>query len=146
MVKQTRRRTVWATAALLMGLGGAWAARKAAAAPPQVPVDFDGDRVSDFAVVRNTGGGPTGTITWFMLRSDELGMARPLFRSVTRTGTQVRLVFTTQAGTNYALQYMTSLTQTTWTTVGSVLGTGQTMTNFVTTPTNQVLNYRLRPT
>lgn len=29
-------------------------------------VDFDGDGTTDFAVVRNTGGGPTGAITWFV--------------------------------------------------------------------------------
>jgi len=35
-------------------------------APPGVVVDFDGNGRSDFAVVRNTGGGPTGQITWFI--------------------------------------------------------------------------------
>ena len=29
------------------------------------PVDFNGDGKTDYAVVRNTGGGPTGQITWF---------------------------------------------------------------------------------
>ena len=29
------------------------------------PVDFNGDGKTDFVVVRNTGGGPTGQITWF---------------------------------------------------------------------------------
>jgi hypothetical protein len=35
------------------------------AAPAQHIVDFDGDGKTDYAVVRNTGGGPTGQITWF---------------------------------------------------------------------------------
>ena len=30
------------------------------------PVDYTGDGVSDFVVVRNTGGGPTGNITWWV--------------------------------------------------------------------------------
>ncbi len=36
------------------------------AAPTQNHVDFNGDGKTDFAVVRNTGGGPTGQITWFI--------------------------------------------------------------------------------
>ncbi len=35
-------------------------------APTQNHVDFNGDGKSDFAVVRNTGGGPSGQITWFI--------------------------------------------------------------------------------
>lgn len=34
-------------------------------APPQHVVDFNGDGRTDFSVVRNTGGGPSGQITWF---------------------------------------------------------------------------------
>lgn len=37
-----------------------------ASAPAQHIVDFDGNGKSDFSVVRNTGGGPTGQITWFI--------------------------------------------------------------------------------
>jgi hypothetical protein len=29
-------------------------------------MDFDGDGTADFAVVRNTGGGPSGAVTWFV--------------------------------------------------------------------------------
>ncbi len=34
-------------------------------AAPAAAVDFNGDGRTDFSVVRNTGGGPTGQITWF---------------------------------------------------------------------------------
>ncbi len=34
-------------------------------APPSTVIDFDGNGRSDFSVVRNTGGGPSGQITWF---------------------------------------------------------------------------------
>ena len=30
------------------------------------PLDYDGDLKTDFVVVRNTGGGPSGAITWFV--------------------------------------------------------------------------------
>jgi spore coat protein A, manganese oxidase len=30
------------------------------------PIDFSGDNRSDFAIVRNTGGGPSGAITWWV--------------------------------------------------------------------------------
>lgn len=33
------------------------------------PLDYDGDAKTDWVVVRNTGGGPSGQITWFMLNS-----------------------------------------------------------------------------
>jgi subtilisin-like proprotein convertase family protein len=33
--------------------------------PSDAPVDFNGDGTTDFVVVRNTGGGPSGQITWF---------------------------------------------------------------------------------
>ena len=132
-------------AALLSGLSVAGWAWNAGAAPPRPPVDFDGDRVSDFAVLRSTGGGITGAVTWFMLRSDELGAARPLIRSIARTGNQVRLVFTTQTGSNYALQAIGSPTQTTWTTLGGVVGSGLTQTNVVTPPSGATMNFRLLP-
>ena len=131
---------------LALMLGALWGGTVTGATRHRVQCDFDGDRVSDFAVVRNTGGGPTGTITWFMLRSDELGAARPLFRSVTPTGGNLRLVFTTEPGTNYVLQSLTVLTQATWNTIGGITGTGQAMTNFVPLTTNRVINFRLRPT
>ena len=35
------------------------------------PLDFDGDGKTDFAVVRNTGGGASGQMTWFILRSSD---------------------------------------------------------------------------
>ncbi|HVE59034.1 MAG TPA: VCBS repeat-containing protein [Pyrinomonadaceae bacterium] len=38
----------------------------APAVTPQHVVDFDGNGKTDFAVVRNTGGGPGGQITWFI--------------------------------------------------------------------------------
>jgi len=48
------------TAASLILTGGAAVAADA-------PVDFTGDGKSDYAVVRNTGGGPSGQVTWFIL-------------------------------------------------------------------------------
>ncbi len=35
-----------------------------AAAPAQHIIDFDGDGKTDFSIVRNTGGGPSGQVTW----------------------------------------------------------------------------------
>lgn len=35
------------------------------AAPPGAPVDYNGDGKTDFSVVRNTGGGSGGQVTWF---------------------------------------------------------------------------------
>src|SRR6516164_971169 len=32
---------------------------------PNAPVDFNGDGKTDFVVVRNTGGGANGQLTWF---------------------------------------------------------------------------------
>jgi hypothetical protein len=37
----------------------------APAIPANAPVDYDGDGKTDYSVVRNTGGGPTGQVTWF---------------------------------------------------------------------------------
>lgn len=37
-----------------------------AAAPMQHVVDFDGNGKTDFATVRNTGGGPSGQVTWYI--------------------------------------------------------------------------------
>ena len=36
-----------------------------AAAVASAPVDYNGDGKTDYSVVRNTGGGPTGQVTWF---------------------------------------------------------------------------------
>ncbi len=48
-------------------VGTTWAdVTQAAAVNTQNHVDFNGDGKTDFAVVRNTGGGPTGQITWFI--------------------------------------------------------------------------------
>ncbi len=47
-------------------LGTSWASIVSqSTAPTQNVVDFDGNGRTDFAVVRNTGGGPTGQMTWF---------------------------------------------------------------------------------
>lgn len=46
-------------------VGTSWA-DVTTAAPPQHVVDYNGDGKSDFVVVRNTGGGPGGQMTWFI--------------------------------------------------------------------------------
>lgn len=52
-------------------ISGGWSLEinTGAAATPQHVVDFDGDGKTDAAVVRNTGGGPTGQLTWFIQNS-----------------------------------------------------------------------------
>lgn len=40
--------------------------KSASGVPVQRPVDFNGDGKSDWAVVRNTGGGQFGQVTWFV--------------------------------------------------------------------------------
>jgi hypothetical protein len=48
-------------------VGTSWAdVTQAATVQTQHVVDFNGDGKTDFAVVRNTGGGPGGQITWFI--------------------------------------------------------------------------------
>ena len=48
-------------------LPSGWSIEITTGAPPaQHVVDFNGDGRTDFAVVRNTGGGPSGQITWFI--------------------------------------------------------------------------------
>lgn len=51
-------------------------------APVQNQVDFNGDGRTDFAVVRNTGGGPAGQISWF------IGLNGPGTNSVSAWGIQ----------------------------------------------------------
>ncbi len=41
----------------------------AGATAQEVAVDFSGDGRSDYPVVRNTGGGPSGGVTWFVMNS-----------------------------------------------------------------------------
>ena len=58
------------------GLSGGWSIEittNAATAPPQHVVDFNGDGKTDWAVVRNTGGGPSGQITWFVQNNGVAG-------------------------------------------------------------------------
>ena len=64
-----------------------------AAAPAQHVVDFDGDGKTDFAVVRNTGGGAGGQVTWFMnlngtgvTNASEWGIASDFFVPVDYDG------------------------------------------------------------
>ena len=48
-------------------VGNTWAdVTQASTVPTQNYVDFNGDGKTDFALVRNTGGGATGQITWFI--------------------------------------------------------------------------------
>src|ERR1043166_290453 len=53
--------------------------------PPQHTVDFDGDRKTDPTVVRNTGGGATGQVTWYTHgsggndRGQQWGIASDIF-------------------------------------------------------------------
>jgi hypothetical protein len=63
------------------------------AAPPQHVVDFNGDGKTDFAVVRNTGGGAGGQVTWFMnlngtniTNASEWGIASDFFVPVDYDG------------------------------------------------------------
>jgi hypothetical protein len=60
------------------------------AAPPQNVVDFNGDGRTDFGVVRNVGGGPSGQVRWFYYenntanptRAFDWGIATDLFTPV----------------------------------------------------------------
>ncbi len=49
-------------------IAGGWTLEidQGAVVVPQNVVDFNGDGRTDFAVVRNTGGGPSGQMTWFI--------------------------------------------------------------------------------
>jgi hypothetical protein len=53
------------------------------AAPPQHVVDFDADGRTDYSVVRNTGGGANGEVTWYQSFNTTNG--RPGNKSATRT-------------------------------------------------------------
>lgn len=64
-----------------------------AGAPVQHVVDFNGDGKTDFAVVRNTGGGAGGQVTWFMnlngtgvTNASEWGLASDFFVPVDYDG------------------------------------------------------------
>ena len=46
-------------------VGTDWASVTQAVAAADAPVDFDGDGKTDWVVVRNTGGGTSGQLTWF---------------------------------------------------------------------------------
>ncbi|HMJ09681.1 MAG TPA: VCBS repeat-containing protein, partial [Pyrinomonadaceae bacterium] len=48
-----------------VGAGSLTITTSGTVAPAQHVVDFNGDGKTDFAVVRNTGGGPEGQITWY---------------------------------------------------------------------------------
>jgi len=108
------------------------------------PVDFDGDGVSDFAVVRNTGGGPNGTITWFIALSDFTGYGTiPYIRSVDDNAGLLKIIFDSKNGTNNAFQSATSLMPGTWQTRSNFFGNGGRLTNTMPTPTNQFLYFRI---
>lgn len=59
-----RRQTIVATAATAV-----LAVAVVRALPLETPADFDGDGLSDYAVVRNVGGGPSGQVRWFSFGS-----------------------------------------------------------------------------
>jgi hypothetical protein len=56
-----------AIAGLLVVLSGSRTAAVMFDTDPGLELDFSGDGITDYNVVRNTGGGPTGQITWFNL-------------------------------------------------------------------------------
>ncbi len=59
----------------MIGCGWSLEINAAPVVTPPREMDFDGDNRSDVAVVRNTGGGPGGQVTWFIQNSS----ATPLF-------------------------------------------------------------------
>lgn len=110
------------------------------------PCDFDGDGVTDFAVVRNTGGGSTGAVTWFISYAGTGAPpdpTRPALQGVLATNGQFRFAFNTQAGTNYTIQFKSSFTQTNWQALTNLTGTGGFVTNTSTVGTNKVRFFRV---
>ena len=77
-------------------VGTTWASvTQAVTAPTQHVVDFNGDGKTDFAVVRNTGGGSGGQVTWFVnltgtgtTFANEWGIATDSFAPVDYDGDQ----------------------------------------------------------
>ncbi|MEP7148777.1 MAG: FG-GAP-like repeat-containing protein [Acidobacteriota bacterium] len=90
----------------------------AAAVPAQHVVDYNGDGKTDFSVVRNTGGGPSGQITWFNRLNGPntdanvaWGLATDFFVPVDYDGdgkTDVAVWRPGTQGTFYILQSMTN--------------------------------------
>lgn len=69
---------------------------------------------------------------------------RPVFTSISRTGTSVNLTWSATAGVNYRVQYNTDLTHTNWTAVaGDVTAGGPTASKTDSPATNTARFYRV---